>query len=91
MEGIQIDLLEKLANDDPELVKKNIYKALSKFSFLYVEGMRVNFNRGWASTVTDRHGNMFSSKEAKQIEHFFASILKPLTDTTKKLLNLNNS
>ena len=81
MEGIQIDLLEKLANDPPETLKKNIYKVFSKFSFLYVEGMRVNFKRGWASSVTDRHGIMFSSKEARQIEQFFASIAKPLIDT----------
>jgi len=83
MEGIQIDLLEKLANDAPETLKKNIYKALSKFSFLYVEGMKVKFNRGWASTVEDRHGKMFSSKEAKQIEHFFGSIVKPLIDVSE--------
>jgi hypothetical protein len=77
MEGIQIDLLEKLANDAPETLKKNIYKAFSKFSFLYVEGKKVDFKRGWALTVSDRHGSMFSPKESKQIEHFFTSIIKP--------------
>lgn len=83
MEGIQIDLLEKLADEVPETLKKNVYKVFSKFSFLYVEGMNVNFKRGWASTVTDRHGIIFSSKEARQIEEFFASIVKPLTDTSE--------
>jgi len=80
MEGIQIDLLEKLANDDPEVLKKNLYKSFSMFSFLYVEGMNLNFKRGWASSVTDRHGAIFTPKESKQIEHFFGSIVKPSID-----------
>lgn len=73
--NVTLEYLEKLTSEEPELLTKKIYQAFSKFSELVIEAKKVNFKRGWASMMKDRHERaLFDSKEARIIEEVSKSI-----------------
>lgn len=62
-----LEYLEKLSKED--IVKKNLYTALSQFSFLVLEAKKANFKRGWASELRDRYdGPLFNKSESRLLE-----------------------
>lgn len=76
--NVSMEYLEKLANQEPEVLAKKVYHTFSKFSNLVIEARKGNFKRGWASLIKDRHGPVFSSKEARMIEDAFQGCIQPL-------------
>jgi hypothetical protein len=76
--NVSMEYLEKLASQDSEVLAKKVYHTFSKFSSLVIEAKQENFKRGWASLIKDRHGPIFSSKEARIIEDAFQGCIKPL-------------
>jgi hypothetical protein len=69
--NLTLDYLKKLSNEEFEPLKKNVYEAFSKFSFLFMEARGVNFKRGSLVNLQDRHGPLFSPKDARIIEDLF--------------------
>ena len=77
--NVALDYLEKLANEDPEIMRKKVYESFSGISFLIVEAKHANFKKGWASKLVDRYGNkLFTSEESRILELNANKFLKPI-------------
>jgi hypothetical protein len=88
--NVTLEYLEKLANQEPEVLTKKMYQAFSKFSELIIEAKKVNFKRGWLSMMKDRYDHpLFDSKEKQvleeviQIMQYFFNKFKTLIKTNK--------
>lgn len=90
---VTLEFLEKLANENPEALKKKIYDAISGISFLIVEAKEAKFKQGWASRLKDRHDTLlFTSNESRILEDGARKFIKPLfEDTNKQKGGVNSS
>lgn len=79
---VNLEFLDKLANEEPGSLKKNIYEAFSGLSFLAIHARTAQFKR-WASMLKDRHNDiLFSAKDSRLLEDVARIYLKPILEGT---------
>jgi len=83
--NIALEYLEKLSNEDPEILKKKLYESMSSISFLILEAKKAKFKRGWASALVDRYGDkLFDKEESKIIEDIVQQYILPIFNEGQK-------
>jgi hypothetical protein len=74
-----LDYLEKISNEDPEILKKKVYETFSGVAFLALEAKDAKYKKGWASKLVDRHGDpLFGKKEAEILESAAKTFVEPM-------------
>jgi hypothetical protein len=83
--NIALEYLEKLANEDPEILRKKLYESMSSISFLILEAKKAKFKKGWASALVDRHGGpIFDKEESKVLEELAQQYIVPIFNEGQK-------
>ena len=83
--NVALEYLEKLANEDPEILKKKLYESMSSISFLILEAKKAKFKKGWASALIDRHGGpIFDKEESKILEELAQQYIVPIFNEGQK-------
>jgi hypothetical protein len=83
--NVTLEFLEKLANENPEVLKKKVYDAMSGISFLIVEAKDAGFKPGWASSLKNKYETpLFTETESLALEDGAIQFIKPIFEDVDK-------